>query len=59
MNLSPSNQPVAWIGLVETVLVLAVVFGLQLSPEQIAAILAVANSVAGVLIWHRVSPVND
>jgi hypothetical protein len=45
------REPAAVLGFVQTVLVLAVTFGLELSTEQTGAILAV--TAAGLALWTR------
>lgn len=52
-----SAEPAMWVALADAVLVLAVLFGLPITVEQKAAILAVVVAASGVLIRSRVSPV--
>lgn len=51
-----SREPALYIALVDTLLVLAVTFGLPLTPEQKGAIDAVLAALAGLLIRSQVSP---
>lgn len=51
------NEPVLVVALVEAVLGLAVVFGLNLSVEQVAAILLVVNTALAIFVRSKVSPV--
>ena len=50
-------EPVAIAGLVQAGLALVVSFGLQLSPEQIGAIMAFTAALLAVLVRRKVSPV--
>lgn len=51
-----SDEPVAYVALIQAVLVLAMAFGLHLDPDQIAAIVAVANAVLAILLRRKVTP---
>ena len=50
------REPAMIVALVQAVLVLAVVFGLKLAPEQSAAILAVVAVVLGLITRSQVTP---
>ena len=50
------REPAMVLALVQTVIVLAVSFGLKLTPEQTGAILAVTAVVLGLLTRSQVSP---
>lgn len=50
------REPAMIVALIQSVLVLAVVFGLKLSSEQTGAILAVAAIVLGLITRSQVSP---
>ena len=52
------REPAAIAGVVQAVLALLVAFGLDLSPEQIGAILAVTAAVLGLVVRSQVSPVD-
>lgn len=52
-----NQEPVAVSKLVTAVLAMMVAFGLDFSAEQTAAIVVVAEVVAGVLVRARVTPV--
>lgn len=62
MSDSPWNlwgrEPAAVLALVQAVIVLAVTFGLRLTPEQTAAILALTAIVLGLITRSRVTPVS-
>jgi hypothetical protein len=51
------REPAMVLALVQAVIALVVAFGLQLAPDQIGAILAVAAVVLGRITRSRVSPV--
>lgn len=51
------REPAVIIGLVETVLALGIAFGLDLSGEQVGAIMAVTTAVLAVVIRQVVTPV--
>lgn len=51
-----SDEPAVWVGLLQAVLALAIGFGLDLSEEQVALILAVVAAASAVLVRSRVSP---
>jgi uncharacterized membrane protein len=53
-----SSQPVVWVTLVEAVLVLLVAFGVDITPQQLAAITGVVLAIGGVFTWRRVTPVD-
>ncbi len=50
------REPALILGLVQTVLALALAFGLDLSTEQTGAILAVSAAVLSVIVRSRVTP---
>lgn len=50
------REPAMIVAFIQAVLVLAVTFGLRLTPEQTAAILAVAALALGLITRSRVSP---
>lgn len=50
------REPAMVLALVQTLIILAVSFGLALSPEQTGAILAVTAVVLGLLTRTQVSP---
>lgn len=50
------NEPVLLTALVSAVLALAVAFGLHLSKEQTAAILAVVNAGLALVVRSKVTP---
>lgn len=50
------REPAMVLALVQTALVLAVSFGLKLSPEQTGAILALTAVVLGLITRSQVSP---
>ena len=50
------REPAMILALVQCVIVLGVSFGLQLTPEQTGAILALTAVVLGVITRSRVSP---
>lgn len=49
-------EPAAWIGLCDAVLVLAVTFGVPITPEQKGAVDALLAALAAVLIRSQVTP---
>lgn len=51
------REPVLILGLVRALVVMAVAFGLKLSPEQTAAVYLVAEMVLSVIARQRVTPV--
>lgn len=51
-----SNEPVLIVTLVQTVLTLAVTFGLHLTPEQTGAILALTGAILGIVARGQVTP---
>lgn len=52
-----TNEPVAIVALVEAVLALVVAFGLDLSGEQVATIVAVTTTLLAVVARALVTPV--
>jgi hypothetical protein len=52
------NEPALLIGLVQAALAVGVSFGLSLSPEQMAAVVALCAAAAAGLVRQRVSPVS-
>lgn len=51
-----AKEPAMYIAIADAILVLAVTFGLPLTPEQKGAIDAVLAAVAGILIRSQVTP---
>lgn len=51
------REPVMYLALVQSALALGVGFGLNVTPEQIALILAFTSAVLGVVARQQVSPV--
>jgi len=58
IDVSPSREPVVWSLTAANVVALAGVLGLDLDLDQAAALLVVANMVAGVIARAKVTPVN-
>lgn len=50
------REPAMIVAFIQAILVLAVTFGLQLTPEQTAAILAVSALALGLITRSQVSP---
>lgn len=50
------REPALIVELARTILVLVVVFGVELSPEQTAAILATVSAILSVIVRHKVTP---
>ena len=50
------NEPVLVTGLVEAVLALLLAFGVNLSPEQVGAVLAVVAAVLALVVRRKVTP---
>jgi hypothetical protein len=53
------REPALIVGLIEALLVLAVAFGLDLTAEQMAAIVAVATVLGGLVVRSQVTPVAE
>jgi hypothetical protein len=53
------REPALIVGLIEALLVLAVAFGLDLTAEQTAAIVAVATVLGGLVVRSQVTPVAE
>ncbi len=51
------REPAMVLALVQAIIALVVAFGLNLEPDQIGAILAVAAVILGLITRSRVSPV--
>lgn len=51
-----NREPVALVAALQTILALVVAFGLDLSEQQIGAILAAAAAVLGIVARSQVSP---
>ena len=51
------GEPVRWIGAIKVTLVCAVLFGLDLSTEQIAGVVVALEAWAVVFVRSRVTPV--
>jgi hypothetical protein len=54
-----NREPAAILGALQAVLALALSFGLELSTEQVGAILAATAAVLGVITRSQVSPTSD
>lgn len=52
-----SDEPAVYIGILEALLAVLVAFGLNLSAEQIGAIMALATAIGAVVIRQNVTPV--
>lgn len=50
------REPVLWLAAVRAIVVLVTAFGLQLSPDQIAAVYLVAEAVLSLIARQRVTP---
>ncbi len=55
-NLSPNSEPVVWTHLAGVILGLAVSFGLTLTAEQVAGVMAVVQVVAALVARRQVTP---
>lgn len=53
------REPVAIVALVEALIVLAVALGLQITAEQMAAVMAVVVIGGGIVARSQVSPTTD
>lgn len=53
------REPVAIVALVEALIVLAVAFGLSITAEQMAAVMAVVVIGGGIVARSHVSPTTD
>jgi hypothetical protein len=53
-----NREPTLILGLVRAIIVLVTVFGLDLSPEQIAAVYLVAEAFLSLLNRQKVTPVD-
>jgi hypothetical protein len=51
-----NREPALIAGLVQALLALAIAFGLQLSPEQMAALVAATSAVLAVVVRRTVTP---
>lgn len=51
-----NREPVLILGLIRAIVVMLVVFGLSMTPEQIAAVYLVAEMVLSVIARQRVTP---
>lgn len=58
MKMNLKGEPALVVALVQTTIALAVSFGLNLSPEQVGAIVAVSAAAAALFVRQRVSPVD-
>lgn len=52
-----NTEPALVLGAVQAILALLLAFGVDLTPEQIGAILAVSAAVLSLLVRRKVSPV--
>lgn len=50
------REPALWLGLLQAVIALAVVFGLELSPGQIGAVMGVAAGIGALVVRQSVTP---
>lgn len=55
--MNPKREPVATAALARSLVVLAAAFGLDLTVEQMAAVLVTVELIAGVLTRRKVTPV--
>jgi uncharacterized membrane protein YoaK (UPF0700 family) len=53
------REPAVVVGLVQSLIALGVAFGLQLSPEQVGAILAVTSAALALVVRSQVTPTRD
>lgn len=51
------REPVMFLAVVQAVVALAVAFGLELTPEQVGAVVAATAAVLGLVARQRVTPV--
>lgn len=51
------REPVLWLAAIRAIVVLVTAFGLQLTPEQIAAVYLVAEAILSLIARQRVEPV--
>ena len=51
------NEPAAFVGFAQAILALLLAFGVQLTVEQVAAILSVTSVGLGLLVRRKVTPV--
>lgn len=56
MSLSFNEEPAAWLGLIQSGIALAVGFGLNLTPQQGALIMAFTSAALAVFLRSKVSP---
>lgn len=50
------REPVLWLAAIRAVIVLVTAFGLQLTPEQIAAVYLTAEAVLSLIARQKVTP---
>lgn len=50
------SEPVAFAGLINTVLALLIAFGTHLSTDQVGTIMAVVNAVLAIIVRQSVTP---
>lgn len=53
------KQPVAFAAVIEAALALIVAFGLDLTGEQVGAIVALSTAVLALPVWYSVTPTAD
>lgn len=51
------REPVMWLALIQTALALVAGFGLELTPEQVGAIMAFSAAVLGFVARQQVTPI--
>ena len=56
MNINLRNEPALLTAVIQAVIAVAVSFGLDLSTEQVGALLALSAAVAALFLRQRVSP---
>lgn len=52
-----NQEPAAWIGFIQVLIALFIGFGLSITPEQVAAIVAVVQVGSTLFVRSQVSPV--
>lgn len=54
-----NREPAMYVAAVQAVIALVIAFGLDLSPEQVGAIVAVTAAVLGLVTRSQVTPTSD
>lgn len=54
-----NREPVMWMAALQALLALGIVFGANLSAEQVAGVMAAAAAILGLVARSQVSPVVD